>query len=158
MIKKIVEKNPLIWALIMSIVSSLILFLWGIFQMYKSSEIKEYYEDTKPMLDLIKMIFYFVLLYLFFNLFTFTKKIKVLYRIINVILFFIVLFGSYLIFSDNIEYLAKKIHFIPVKQWTENGYEPPEEELSDVYYWLIFICLSFINVFFLNLLPKKKLL
>ncbi|MDP9958125.1 hypothetical protein [Epilithonimonas hungarica] len=159
-IKFFAEKNPVIWALIMGIISSFILIVWGISQI-KQSKINAYYEDTKPILEFIKLIFYFALLFLFFTLFSFIKSRGFVFRLLNIILFCTILFAIYIQASNNLEYLDEKIYFISVKQWTENGYEPPEEEISDTFYWLIFMCLSFINVLLLNLLPinllsKKK--
>ena len=156
-IKKFAKKNKIIWALLMGVLSTLMLLSFGIFLMNIKNEPNNYSEDSNIFLILLKIIFSSILLCLFFTLFTYNKTLGVLFRVINIIVFFVVFFIIYIYSSENMQYLDEKIHFISVKQWTENGYEPPEEEISDKFLGIIFICLSFVNIFLLNLLPSNLL-
>lgn len=150
-IQNFAGQNILLWAFLMGCISISVLFIVGMVINNNGNN----YEDAKPLLEFVKMIFYFIVLNLFFMLFSLTKKISTLFRIADTILFFITFFIIYMLSSDNMEYLNQKINFIPVIEWTDNGYEPPEEEVSSVFCWFIFMCLSFINVVFINLVPVK---
>ena len=130
-IKNFAKKNLFFWAIMMGFISTFILFIVGLF-LY-DHENSSYYQDNTSFSEFIKMIFYFLVLHLFFLLFSLTKTTGILFRIINTILFFIVFCISYIYSFENMEYLNQKINFIPVIEWTNSGYEPPEKDLSSIF-------------------------
>lgn len=154
-IKKIAEKNLLLWALLMGAISTCILIIGRMLININGSS--NNYEDVKPILKLLNVIFSFIVLHLFFTFFSLTKTLGALFRITNTVLFSILFFTIYIFASDNMEYLDQRITFIPVVDWTNNGHEPPEQELSSVFYWFVFMCLSFVNVVLINLIHIKIL-
>lgn len=155
-IQNFVNKHPLIWALLMGFASSTLLIIIWLIQPNIINNDNSNIENTKPIFEFVKMLFYFTLLHLFFTIFTFFVKIRKLIRFINTLIFLIVILVLYIYLSNNLEYLSKNIEFIPVKEWTKNGNAPEEEEMSGTFCWFIFMCLSFINITIINLLPNKR--
>lgn len=137
--------------------SALLIIIWLIqSNIINSDNDYSIIENTKPIFEFVKILFYFTLLHLFFTIFTFFTKIRKLIRFINTLIFLIVMLVLYIYLSDNLEYLSKNIEFIPVKEWTKNGNAPEEEEMSGTFCWFMFMCLSFINITIINLLPNIK--
>lgn len=155
-IQNFAKNHPLIWALSMGLTSSILLIVIWIIQPDIKDNNYHNNENSKSIFEFIKMLFYFALLHLFFTIFTFSIRLSKLLRVINTLVFLIVMLVLYIYLSDNLEYLDERIEFIPVKEWTKNGNAPPEEEMSGIFYWFMFICLSFINITIMNLLPNKR--
>ncbi|MCU7618755.1 hypothetical protein NZ698_16285 [Chryseobacterium sp. PBS4-4] len=156
-IKNFAEQNLVFWAILMGFISTFILFFGEMLVHKDNNNNGNYFEDNLAIFEFAKMIFYFLVLNLFFKLFSLTKTLGILFRITNTILLIILFFIIYMYSFENMEYLNQKINFLPVIEWTNNGYEPPEKEISSIFCWYLFMCLSFINIVLLNLLPVKIL-
>ncbi len=140
----------------MAVVSSLVVFAFGLMLIKFQNDTKVVVDEPQVTLEVIKFVLCFAFLVVFFKVFSFVKSRSILIGILNVLLFFIILFVVFMLVEDNLQYLSEKLNPLSVKQWTENGYLPPEEEMSDSFFWLISSCLVFVNVLLLNLLPTNS--
>ncbi|SHL13399.1 hypothetical protein [Chryseobacterium polytrichastri] len=157
-IKNFANRNSTVWAILMALLSSFLLFIVGFVQIISQSTEKNNVEDSNPLLAFFTLILFFILGYFFFKFFTFYKKITpLLYLAITVI--FITIYMSILLYSEsNIQEVDTLINFISVKKWSDDGYAPPEEVLTNEFCLAVLIILNILNIFFLNIFPNKYLI
>lgn len=153
--KNFANKYPIFWALLMAVISFVIVFSWGIVQIKTQKDTKTFTDEPQVAVEVIKFVFYFVLLFFFFKVFSLVKPRRFICLSLNVLFFFVVLFVVYMLVEDNLQYLSEKLNPLSVKQWNEDGYLPAEEGISETFFWLICSGLSFVNILLLNLLSSK---
>jgi hypothetical protein len=148
-LKIFANKNNIIWALCMSSISTLILFLIGFF--YVTSV------DSSALSSPFSILVYFVLLYFIFKIFTYYKKLTILGSVASIFIFFFLYLLLFLYADKNKDYLENIIKFVPIKEWDSNGYDPAEKELSSQFCGIITLIVLFFQIFFINLLPDRLL-
>lgn len=151
------NRNPVIWAVLMALLASILASILFVITEIGQSNDDKGVEDSNPTLTLIMMLFCFLLGGFFFKSVALFKKITFLgYLAIN-ILFITVYISIMIFFTNHIEELDSCLNFISVKQWSEDGYAPPEEVLSDEFSLFILVILTFLTTFVLNIFPNSYL-
>lgn len=148
-LKIFANKNNYIWALCMSSISTLVLFLIGFF--YLTSV------DSSALASPFSILVYFILLYFIFKIFTYYKKLTILGLVASIFIFFFLYFFLFLYADKNKDYLGNIIKFVSIKEWDSNGYDPAEEELSSKFCGIISLMVLFFQILLINLLPNKFL-